>query len=73
MDQLETGEVPEAAQAVSDLQNELAERQHWPACDGAGACEPLLTPWASSRPQLPMKLNSRSARCPLMPKPLCAC
>jgi C4-dicarboxylate-specific signal transduction histidine kinase len=28
MDQLETGEVPEAAQAVSDLQNELAERQH---------------------------------------------
>ena len=26
MDQLETGEVPEAAQAVSDLQNELAER-----------------------------------------------
>jgi C4-dicarboxylate-specific signal transduction histidine kinase len=28
MDQLEIGEVPEAAQAVSDLQNELAERQH---------------------------------------------
>lgn len=28
MNQLETGEVSEAAQAVSDLQNELAERQH---------------------------------------------
>jgi transcriptional regulator with GAF, ATPase, and Fis domain len=28
-------------------------------------------PWASSRPRLRMKLSSRSARCPLMPKPPC--
>jgi hypothetical protein len=51
MNQPEIGDMPEAARAVLDLQNELAERQHGQAADGAGACELRCHPGASSRPR----------------------
>jgi hypothetical protein len=70
MNQLETGEAPEAAQAVSDLQNE-AERQHGQLTELAHANR--VATLGQPRPRLPMNLNSRSARCSPMPKPLWAC